>query len=552
MPIRDNRMDQSAPVPSQNHAQLLLGALLFQAILLVFAGGHNLQNLNTDAIAYLRIADYYAHGPTHLMVSGYWGPLLSWLMAPWLLVGMPSLAAARIVMGLSAVVFWYGCVALFRAFRLPTWHQVIGAWLVGLATVFWSVEYISPDLLVAGLMALALAPMLAPGWVERRPCALGTGAIWGLAYLAKAVALPLGLVVTGTMALVWWVSHRVKPSMVVRQTLLTWLACLAVASPWITILSLKYHTLTISTTARIAHAIVGPSDVPRHHPLGRMFHPPEPGRITSWEDPSGMPYPYWSPFASAAYARHQAELVLDNAGTILRLLGSYDWLWLGLAGALAVAAIPRRAPRDAVTDRWRWALLPLGCLAAVYLPAYVKLVDQRYFYLGYPLLLVCGFGASESLTPFLQRWTPSIKARYLAVILAASFAAPSLMALPLALGGIPSPASQTAWELARRFRASHLGGPIAGNAFLAGGRAGLLAAYYLIQPWVGDDAQPTPAKYLGCGANFLVVNRRNPLVTLLDQQPGFTDLDSRLFTSPEESASFPLKAYALDRPGPAR
>jgi hypothetical protein len=31
---------------------------------------------------------------------------------------------------------------------------------------------------------------------------------------------------------------------------------------------MKYHKLTFSTTAAIAHAVVGPPDVDRYHPFG--------------------------------------------------------------------------------------------------------------------------------------------------------------------------------------------------------------------------------------------------------------------------------------------
>ena len=92
-----------------------------QVTLLCLAGWQNDYMLNTDGVAYLRIASYYAHGQTHLMISGYWGPLISWLMAPLVALGVPPLATGRVVMGLSAVVFWFGCVSVFRGFRIPSW-----------------------------------------------------------------------------------------------------------------------------------------------------------------------------------------------------------------------------------------------------------------------------------------------------------------------------------------------------------------------------------------------------------------------------------------------
>ena len=48
---------------------------------------NSLSRLNTDAIAYMRIAEYWAAGNFELAVTGYWGPLLSLLMVPFLYLG---------------------------------------------------------------------------------------------------------------------------------------------------------------------------------------------------------------------------------------------------------------------------------------------------------------------------------------------------------------------------------------------------------------------------------------------------------------------------------
>ena len=110
-----------------------------QAVLLVVAAVRNVHQLNPDAVAYMRIAGYYAGGQWDLAVTGYWGPLLSWLMVPLLKAGMAPLVAARVVMALSGVVFLCGAVAVFRSFRLPRLALVTGAWIAAGWSVFWSV-----------------------------------------------------------------------------------------------------------------------------------------------------------------------------------------------------------------------------------------------------------------------------------------------------------------------------------------------------------------------------------------------------------------------------
>ena len=45
---------------------------------------NNLARLNTDAISYMRVGEYWSVGNLGFAVNGYWGPLLSWLMVPFL------------------------------------------------------------------------------------------------------------------------------------------------------------------------------------------------------------------------------------------------------------------------------------------------------------------------------------------------------------------------------------------------------------------------------------------------------------------------------------
>lgn len=112
------------------------------------------------------------------------------------------------------------------------------------------------------------------------------------------------------------------------------LGVLLVAGPWIGLLSYHYGRPTFSTIGPIQHAIMGPPDMPRDHPDHFHFFKPEPGRITVAEDPTNLPYNYWSPFESVAYARHQATLVYHNALLAVKFLQSFDWLGLGLFSAI--------------------------------------------------------------------------------------------------------------------------------------------------------------------------------------------------------------------------
>ncbi len=551
------RVDQADPPSNRTSAvaesrglrYALLGALLFQIVLLLGAGARNQHLLNTDGVAYLRLAGYYAAGQTELMISGYWGPLLSWLIAPLLKLGVAPLVSARWVMGISAVVFWLGSVALFRSVKLPALAQVLGAWLITLQSVYWSVEYISPDLLVGGLMALALSQMLAPRWIEHRPKQIMAGIGWAFAFFAKAVAFPLAIGICLLMAVLKGALRQARTTQVCRSVAVTLLTFAVLAAPWVAVISFKYQTPTFSTSGRINHAIVGPKDVERYHPFVRQFHPPEPGRVTAWEDPTRMAYHYWSPFANRAYFEHQIQLVQDNFATVLALLFFVNYDWLGLSILIVSGLILCRAQwREPGRREVGWGLfLALACSAAIYLPVYVKIVDQRYFYFAYVLLLSLALSATAGLV---ERWHDRFSLpRGLALTgIFILLAALPLLRVRVAIEGLDNPASLRARQLADKMQAAGLRGPIAGSGLVAGGRAALYVAYFLNLPWHGDELHPTATSYRTARARFIIVNRQHAVAGELNQDPAFRNLDPRLFPSPKEADEFPLQVFEMIPP----
>lgn len=516
-----------------------------QAVLLAVAAWRNLHQLNPDAIAYCRIAGYYASGQMDLAVTGYWGPLLSWLMVPWLKLGVDPLLAARVVMALSGVVFLAGAVAVFSTFRLPRVALVTGTVIAASWAVFWSVRHITPDLLMAGLVALAVSAtvqtVLAPcrrrageetivasrqhGRVTRR--AIAAGMWWGLAYLAKAVALPLAVLVTAGLA-VLALSDRGELRRAMAQRLgLLWFCAALVAGPWMSVLSLHYGKFTFSTTGPIAHALAGPGEGSRYHPAMTTLHQPDAGRVTQWEEPSRMLYRTWSPLASWENFSHQVDVIGGNVATVARWLGpvalgwlpgeasaspqlrflGFDlcgWAFVGLGGALV--AWVKHGLRT-TGKMWIWALLPVVGLGGLYLPFWVQREEVRYFYPAFPFLWVMVVGTAGWVT------RPERPARRRALrrgcfgVVGLSFAVPALVWLGVALNGIPNPASRTAHELAARLKSFEPHGALAGSGLLPGGRTGLYLAFLLQEAWLGDAPWATPVEFAAAGVRWVVVRR---------------------------------------------
>ncbi len=68
--------------------------------------------------------------------------------------------------------------------------------------------------------------------------------------------------------------------------------------------------------------------------------------------------------------------------------------WFGVGTLVFGLALFAKWPwaKNWLADRWRWMVIPLICLGGIYLPVYVMPVDQRYFYLFLPLVMILTLG----------------------------------------------------------------------------------------------------------------------------------------------------------------
>jgi hypothetical protein len=499
----------------------------------------NRQQINPDAVAYLRIAHYYWHGPSHLMLSGAWSPLLSWLMVPWLVVFEDPLLAARAAMAVSAGVFLWGGWCVLRAAYLPAAAILLGTWITMLLGVAWSVVLITPDLLMAGLLCDGISRLWANSWVTDRGTALRAGLVLGLAYLAKAVVLPMSVLLLLGWAGTHLVSSRRSLRQVIRAAAMTGIGLLIIAGPWIGLLSYKYGHLVMATSGAITHTIVGPPDTDRHHPAFRIFHTPEPGRITSLEDPTSLPYKYWSPLENSTYMVHQVWLIYTNAHLILRHLKTFDGLGLGFVSAVLGYLYGLLRGPLLQKERWRWSCIPVIALAVMYLPMYAE--DPRYYWAAVPFLLAASFGCTLHCAQIIPKAHAGKRALVLAVV-ACSFIIGNERVVRETFAPSPDRDALAAQVLAEKLRRTDLVGPIASIG--PGHRTGLYVAYLLQVPWLGQrEEMPAPEEILTLGAALIIVPRSTSVAEQLREDPRFTNADKALFGCEELRGVLPFEVY---------
>jgi uncharacterized protein (DUF697 family) len=523
------------------------GLLVVDVGALVYVAVRNRSNLNPDAVAYLQIARHIVDGRIDLAVNGYWGPLLSWLMAPFLAFGVDRLVTARVVLVISALLFLLGAMSLFRALRFRALTFAALSFLTAAASISWSVDAITPDLLAGGMLLFACSKTFSADWTESSALQVTSGLAWGIGYLAKAIVLPIGIFVTIAAGLVAAMAGQRRQAL--RATAVSLLLIALTSGPWITILSLKYRKPTFSTAGPIAHALIGPPDTDRRNPLVLGFRTPERERLIVSEDPTVIPFRYWSPFARRDYMRYQLEVCRRNLGVIVSRVEAFDRFHLGFWALVALAVILLLRPQ--LTLRYRWLLVPIPVAAALllYMPVWAN--DARYYYFAYPLAAAAAAGAVSPLF----RWPPAFVVSMAVVVL--SFLFPIRDAVRVAASGTENRAVAVARLLTGRLVDLDRVGPVAGIGDVDGSMAGLYIAFFLDQPWVGDEPQLSTLDLRRSDATLYVRRRGDREVTAqIDRDGAFINLDPLLF-SPEEASAFPIVVFTRaagrtngDRRGP--
>jgi hypothetical protein len=526
---------QIARIASRSRLSNDVGVLIVcQLLLLTLAGARSLGSVNADAISYIRIAEYYAHGRLDLAINGYWGPLISWIMVPALWVGLPTLVVLRIACAISAVVFLLGALRIFRVVGLSRGETAVAGSISMLFAVYWSVAAVSPDLLVSGLLLCGLAKLMTTEPTGTGAHPFRAGLIFGLAYLAKAVGLPIAVGFALALQLLRTIIGVTPWRAAFLALSLTVFGLSIVSLPWIGILSSHYGAPTISTSARINFAIIGPdADFDKRdpmldeHPSFRIFNVPQVGRITSWEDPSKLYYQNWSPFESVGAMQHLIGHVEENALFMVSELSGFDLIGLGLT-SVAIGLL-FHWPWKTGFSRETWRLLGVAVLVntAVYLP--VRGLDTRYYLLSYPLLLAASFRLLREIGNLAAPASSLADARrcralsLIAVVLVVALAIPTTgrRAARAVLAGINVPSLVVAQQLAAALRLLPEG-PIASVGTSAehlpklgtipvSDQVGLFAAFLTDRPFYGAPRNlKSVDEILASGASVIVTPGQSP------------------------------------------
>ncbi len=279
---------------------------------LIVSSQISISGINPDGLSYFTIARNYAEG--NPVVRGYWSPLLSWLMAPAIAVGADPIAAYKGLTQLTTLAWMIITVLIARRWGLSRYIRIALAVLVSLISLTFGFALITPDLLGAAIFGFGFY-VLTDARLSARPVLNGMifGFAIALSYYAKYYNLAFFIVLVPALILILIARGDSKANSVKVISISAATAAILVL-PWIIGIWTRYGEVTLTTSAAISRAVVGPNSAGHICWENQLCDGPR-DVLFPGEDPQLRYYADagWSPFESIPLLRHQIRLLWDNA-----------------------------------------------------------------------------------------------------------------------------------------------------------------------------------------------------------------------------------------------
>jgi hypothetical protein len=386
--------------------------------------------INPDGISYISIAQKYLAGDFHDAINGFWGPMLSWLLAPLLAVGTEPLLAAKILnllIGAAAIIALW---ALSYRFEMRESIRTVILFCAVPVVLSFAFSDITPDLLVMCLLLFYLGIIFKRDYAASTKYGAVCGLWGGLSYLAKSYGFPFFISHFFIMNVLHYLRSETKEvkKKVVRNFLAGAAVFALISGVWIGLISNKYKEFTFGTSGKIAYGSVVSAGFQGLGVYWQGFlEPPNETAISVWEDPSYLLKPL--PREKAGrwdFVKEQAKITTGLIGEIGKVFVGFSVLSIAIGIAYVLFWL-RRFNKAIIRGTPPEVLYPT-IMIAIYAGGYsLVVVRARYLWVLCMVLMLMGGYVLNKL--FENKFFTKTKRAVLLVIFFLSFAAPAFKEL---------------------------------------------------------------------------------------------------------------------------
>lgn len=364
--------------------------------------------LDSDAVAYLTIAHRVADGDFATSVNGLWSPLNSWLLVPFIKMGMDSWLAAKVLN------FFFGGVVLVQAYFLfarlnfESWIRNLLSAMLVIVICFYAYYQMFGDVLQL-IFALGYVHLFVQkDFVLNRKLVITAALIMGVGFYAKSYSLVFFMVHFTALCFIAWKKNFALRSKVLANYLIGILLAVLIVLPWSFQLQKKYREFSLTGFA-------GKLNMSWYINSGKTFKddikllipPAHDDSPSFWEDPILSAGELSTPFSSDYHFKRWVLRVGHTCLIALKSALEISIFYIPIILFLLYRLYKRKKiPAPFLSILLAVLILPLGYLAMH--------IETRYIWLNAVLIMILG-------VYLIKEYTVAVKPIYSIGILGGSF-----------------------------------------------------------------------------------------------------------------------------------
>ncbi len=410
---------------------VLLMVLITYSVLTIAT--YHYERLNADSTLYINIAEKYLRGEFNDAINGYWGPMLSWLLIPFLYCGASHVFAINALDLIIGVLTIIGVWVL--SYRFEITEKIRGVILITLLPVVLFISLIQPfDFLLLCFIIYYLCVVFKDEYPYKIYNGVFCGVLGAFAYFSKSYAFPFFLVHFTLINIAHYIRCAEKKDKrnVLRNAIVGIVTFLTISSPWVFLISNKYNHFTISNMGKgnFANKAPGLPQSDSGFEFGGpvfyegFFAPLNKTAISVWEDPSYIweDRASWSPLDSFVHFKYFTKHSIKNIIEGMRIYQGFSMLSIAIIIAYILLLIVQPFNKQMLRGDKLYSFFTLALYTGGFVPFHF---EPRYLWTANILLLLMG-GYTIGLLFKNEFFNSNIRKNVLIVFFALSFAATPL------------------------------------------------------------------------------------------------------------------------------
>ena len=338
--------------------------------------------VDIDAVSYIHVAERIANGEYYYSVNGYWSPLISWILAPFISAGFDAVLSAKYLNGFIGLLTLYSCYALINKFDIHIILKKILPFVLAILLLSYAFYELCADLLQLFIIMLYLNLVLSKDFIQDNYKIFFAGLLGAFSYYAKAYNFPFFLAHFSLVAFLLLKKNKTAPfnKTFIKKIAIAFLTFFFLVAPYLIVLTHKYGSFRISNAGKLNMSWFLSSGISDKRIM--VAEPPFGDATSYWDEPTYSQQKIVTPFTSVHFFLAEIKWAFSNAVKFVGLLNLISvFFFVILLGFLIYLY---RKKKETVTNEWLLLITTL-----LYPSGYLLIfIEWRYIWLLPILFLV--------------------------------------------------------------------------------------------------------------------------------------------------------------------